>query len=171
MITMKIAAFRILYWLMCPAIGTALAGTVKTNADVDAELARYRSTYQASQLTSRPQRDLDPSHLYDTLFYRLPISERAIYVMESFANVTLDGEYSERMQIKLIHLRDPHYDSQVVPPNTTPADKEYTKLLYKTIDSYSDAQIRAFCGTPEAYARFQQNLKQWKKFCRMWGNL
>jgi hypothetical protein len=134
------------------------------------ELARYRVQYEASQLTAHPQRYLDTSHLYDTLFYQLPISERVIYVMESFANVTLDGEYSERMRIKLTHLKDPLYDDQL-PPDATRADKAYTKLLFTKIDSYSDAQIRAFCMTPQAYARFEENLKQWKSICRLSGSL
>jgi len=119
-------------------------GRVRTNADLEAEVARNAARFQRSQLTWRPQRNLDNSALSFSLFFQLPLEERAVHIMSSFAAEDLDGEAYERMYARL----------------------SYTLAIFRRIDNYSDHQVRAFCITDEDYARFRKHLGWWKKVCR-----
>jgi hypothetical protein len=136
---------------------------VRTYADLEAELTRTGARYYESQLTQHPEKDLDRTELTQTLFYQLPSQERVIYIMNSFADCVLDGEYGEQMYLMLTHRNNPWHDGNI--PDPTSEDKAYTRTVFKMIDSFGEAKVRAFCSTPENYDRFQKNLKTWKKNC------
>ena len=135
---------------------------VKTYAELEAALARNTALFERSQLTANPERYLDDSDLNFSLFYRLPLDERVVAIMASFKNEELDGEYAEMMWGMLSYRHE--RNNYIEPVSSFDfADRAYTRAIFRMIDSYSDAQIRAFCGNKVSYARFQKNLKIWKK--------
>ena len=140
-------------------------GRVRTNADLEAEVARNAARFQRSQLTWRPQRNLDNSALSFSLFFQLPLEERAVHIMSSFAAEDLDGEAYERMYARLSYRTEPRFWWGSPKPPTA-EDKAYTLAIFRRIDNYSDHQVRAFCITDEDYARFRKHLGWWKKVCR-----
>jgi len=136
--------------------------TVKTYADLEAAVRRYEARYQRSQLTSRPARSLRGSDLSDKLFYQLPLSERVVCIMDSFARVELDGEYGFEMFVMLSYSSGRGSFARNPP---TAADRAYTKAIFQTIDGFSEEQIREFCLGFGEYSRFQKNLKRWRARC------
>jgi hypothetical protein len=149
----------------CDSSSSQEWASVKTYADLKAAVCRYQATYQRAQLTRKPEeRSLMSSVLSRTLFYQLPLSERVVCIMDSFAQVELDGEYAEDMDYMLTYSSLPKTIKGWDP--LTAADRSYTRAIFRTIDGYSEEQIRAFCwGSDKDYERFQKNLKIWRERC------
>lgn len=134
---------------------------VQTYADLKAAVCQNAARFQRSQLTDKPERSLYSSGLALELFYKLPVSERVIYIMDSFASEDLDGEYAEDMLIMLCNPKKPAFPHS---PSTA-EEKIYTQTIFQIIDGYNQDQIRAFCSGFGNYARFHNNLKIWKDSC------
>ena len=97
---------------------------VHTYADMEAEITRNATRYNESQLLQHPEQTFDDTELVSSHFYQLPLSERVVYVMASFAQVKLDGEEAERMEVFLTYRNDPHFLSSL-PPRLTKNDEAY----------------------------------------------
>ena len=148
--------------LFCCSCASQPTGRVQTYADLKAEVCRYIASYQQSQLTHRPETGINSSRLSLTFFYQLPLSERVVCIMDSFAQVELDGEYSDQMIMMLTDAKVPFQGAYILDAS----DRVYTRAIFHTIDGYSEEQIRAFCwGSDKDYARFQKNLKIWRERC------
>jgi hypothetical protein len=141
----------------------------KTYAGLEAEVSRNAARYERSQLTRNPEQNLDSSELTFSLFFQLPLSERVVYIMDSFARVELDGEYAERMYAMLCNPRKPKAWWETPDPPTA-EDEAYTRAIFRTIDSYRESQLRSFCREAGSYTRFQKNLQRWKGRCRYKAN-
>ena len=151
--------------LLCSCASQRLS-SIHTYADLEAETRRTTVRYLSSQLTSKPQQTLDTLDLAYGLFFQLPLRERVVYVMDSFANYDLDGENAEVMWAMLCNRNKPATGAGWPFPHPRPAeDIAYTNAIFHTIDSFSDAQVREFCRGPEQYKRFWKNLKFWKGEC------
>lgn len=139
---------------------------VDTYADVEANVARMRADWERSQLTDHPQQNLLTRDRRYELFFRLPLSERAVVVMDSFANADLDGELAFMMGQMLLCRTQA---ASAIPGSrgATPAfDRAYTAALFQTIESHSESQVRRFCYDEARYQRFQRNLRHWKAYCQ-----
>jgi hypothetical protein len=133
---------------------------------LQAAVTRLGADWQRSQLTNHPQQTLIPSDLRYKLFFRLPLSERAVVVMDSFASADLDGEYASTMGLMLLYRTQP--DSRSLLTSSHPDDdRAYTAALFRAIESHSPEQVRRFCRNEIRYARFQRNLRRWKKYCQL----
>jgi hypothetical protein len=134
---------------------------IRTFADVEAALARLLAEWQRSQLTDHPKQTYIPGDLRFHLFYQLPLAERAVVVMERFANAEFDGEVGFMMGQMLRYRKEPGFAGATVDP-------AYTTALFHAIESYSEAQVRRFCSDDaERYARFRRNLRHWKAQCHI----
>ena len=132
--------------------------SARTYTDVEVAVARMQADYQRSQLTEHPQQSCITSDLKYNLFFRLPLAERAVVVMDSFANASLDGELACTMGL-ILQCR-----TQVAWQRPQDAhDRAYTVALFRTIESYSEAQVRRFCGDEVHYKLFRRNLRRWKE--------
>ena len=134
---------------------------VHTYADVEAAVTRMQAEWQRSQLTDHPQQVLITQDRRYHLFFKLPLAERAIVVMDQFANFEFDGEAASTMGLMLLYRTQPT-------SNDAEPDPAYTASLFRIIDGYSEEQVRRFCFHHEArYARFRRNLQRWKKYCQL----
>jgi hypothetical protein len=139
---------------------------VRTYADLEAAVTRMRADWQRSQLTDHPQETLITSDLSYKLFFRLPLAERAVVVMDSFASADLDGEYASTMGLMLYYRTQP--DSRSLGTSSRhDDDRAYTVALFRAIESHSEEQVRRFCRDEIRYARFQRNLRRWKAYCQL----
>ena len=145
---------------------TDQSGSPQTYAGLEAEVSRNAARFERSQLTRNPEQNLDSSELTFSLFFQLPLSERVVYIMDSFARVELDGEYAERMYAMLCNLRKPKAWWETPSPPTA-EDEAYTRAIFRTIESYRESQLRSFCREAGSYARFQKNLQTWKERCKI----
>lgn len=139
-----------------------------TYADVEANVARMRADWERSQLTDSPQQSLITRDRRYALFFQLPLPERAVVIMHSFANADLDGELAFMMgQMLLCRTQT---DSAIPGSRgTSPAlDRAYTASLFQIIGGYSETQVRHFCYDDESrYVRFRRNLRRWKAYCQL----
>jgi hypothetical protein len=131
---------------------------VRTFADVEAAVTRMQAEWQRSQLTEQPQQVLITQDLRCSLFYKLPLAERAIVVMEQFATLEFDGETASTMGLMLL------YRTKFTSENVK-VDPAYTAALFRIIDSYPEQQVRRFCCNEARFARFKRNLQRWKTYC------
>ena len=155
-------------------------GPVQTYADLEASMWRRHYQYQSSQLTNHPLRDPGWRDREFTLFFQLPLRERVIDIMTSFARVQTDGETGEMLSAMLHYRGDaksywqPKGD-MIVGGNPTPEDRAYTRAIFRTIDGFSEEKVRRFCAAAgggeedKSYALFQKNLKNWKEWCDYHG--
>lgn len=136
---------------------------IHTYADMEAEITRNAERHNEGLLSSG-KIDFDDTEFMSSLFDELPLSERAVSIIASFAQEILDGEKAEFMYYRLTCEHYPHVLRDSVPP-TTPADRAYTRDLFKTIHSFSDEQLKSFCNSVGDYERFRKNLHHWEKVC------
>ncbi len=135
----------------------------RTFADVAAALARMRAEYARSQLTDHPQESCITRDLQNILFYQLPMSERAVAIMEAFSTTEFDGEIGMFMSLKLTcRTREDCVLNPSRYPGTTPENRAYTRKLFRIMECYPQARVREFCGSAENYERYRKNLKHWK---------
>jgi hypothetical protein len=139
---------------------------VRKYADLEAAVTRMRADWQRSQLTDHPQETLILSDLSYKLFFRLPLAERAVVVMDSFANADLDGEYASTMGLMLSYRTKPDSRS-LLRPSRREDDRAYTVALFRAIESHSEQQVRRFCRDEIRYAWFQRNVRRWKAYCQL----
>jgi hypothetical protein len=147
---------------LCALSCTCFASpTVRTYADVEAAITRMEAEWQRSQLTDHPKQTRITRDLRFHLFFQLPLAERAVVVMERFANAEFDGEVGFMMGQMLRYPTEPGVAGATVDP-------AYTTALFRTIEGYSDAQVRRFCfDDAERHARFRRNLRHWKAECHV----
>jgi hypothetical protein len=162
-----LAAFYSLF-ISWPSSADALKLKVHTYADLEAEITRNAERYNDSLLTSGEKRDFDDTELISSLFYQLPLPERVVYVIASFAQASLDGEKADVMYLFLTHQYYPHTQTDPVPPRTK-EDVVYTRSIFNKIHSYDKDQLQAFSSRLGNYARFQKNLQIWEKRCNSNG--
>ena len=152
--------------LACLALGAlacacATKPRARTYADVETAVARMQADWERSQLTDHPQKSLITRDLRFRLFFQLPLAERAVVVMDSFASTDLDGELAFFMLQRLIHR-----DGEGGGTASAIEDRAYTAALFRLIESFSEVQVRRFCYDEARYARFRRNLRRWKAYCQ-----
>jgi hypothetical protein len=81
--------------------------SVRTYADVEVAVTRMQAEWQRSQLTEQPQQVLITQDRRYELFFKLPLIERAIVVMDQFANIEFDGEVAFTMALMLRYRTQP----------------------------------------------------------------
>lgn len=143
-----------------PGSHAATPPAARTFADVEVAVTRMQAEWQRSQLTAHPQGSLITRDRRFELFYGLPMSERAVVVMDSFAGAELDGELAFMMGQMLLYRSHPG-------AARTKDDRLYTTALFRVIENYPTARVKRFCWyDADRYARFRRNLRRWKWYCQ-----
>ena len=136
--------------------------SARTYADLEVAVVRMQADYSRSQLTEHPQQNCITRDLRYKLFFQLPLEERAVVVLDSFANASLDGELAFMMS-QMLRCR-----TQAAAESQRPQDTDgraYAVALFRAIEGYSEAQVRRFCGDEAHYRLFRRNLRRWKENC------
>ena len=150
-------------FLLC-ACGGMSSRDVHTFAQLEGASSANLARYRRSQLTGNPEQGLDSSTFRFDLFCKLPFDERVVFIMDSFACETLDGEYAEKMYLMLTHPNIRSFEGKWDTKGST-ADPEYTAAIFRAIDSYSPKQIKEFCWPHGNYTLFKKNLETWRNRC------
>ena len=159
--TARLLAVAALGMLPCACTSPKSA---RTYTDVEVAVVRMQADYARSKLTEHPQQNCITRDLRYKLFFQLPLEERAVVVMDSFANASLDGELAFMMSLML------QGHTQAAAESQRPQDTDgraYTIALFRAIEGYSEAQVRRFCGDEAHYRLFRRNLRRWKENCRL----
>lgn len=150
---------------------------VQTYADLEASMWQRLYAYRSSQLSDHPLRNPGWRDGQFALFFQLPLCERVVAIMTSFATVQTDGETGEMLSTMLRYRGDPEgswqpqRDGFLPLYKPMPEDQAYTHAIFRTIDRYGEKKIRRFCQAvgngdgEKSYALFQTNLKNWKQWC------
>lgn len=134
----------------------------RTYTDVEVAVVRMHADYACSQLTEHPPQNCITRDLRYKLFFHLPLEERAVVVMDSFANVSLDGELASMMSLMLRGRTRLKADGQ---RSQDTYGRAYNVALFCAIDGYSEAQVRRFCGDETHYTLFRRNPRRRKEKC------